>query len=353
MHAVHLMAFFDIQTLEWYLRHAPLGIEGLFNFLKLGEIAPHKIGEIIMNDKERFESVAGKVRDRLQVNGFRERSREGESEDDGWWSEVAFWRKGRPIMSVWFDRSMDASRRFAFSFIGPSDVIANLLSEIPQELYDPVIITPNDKAESKLRADVVARIRKNKGLAYERDIDNWDHFGFYALDHEHYTEDQLVADAEAFVLDVVRFVEPEFFEKSDIDEIRKNKAATEREQLILARRGQGIFREGLFRLWGGCAVTGCKVYEVLRASHIKPWRLSNGAERLDPHNGLLLTATLDALFDRGLITFDDAGEMIISRRVSEDQRKYLMHEPSKLRHQPSSNLKDYLKSHRELIFRAV
>ncbi|WP_245431366.1 HNH endonuclease signature motif containing protein, partial [Rhodoplanes roseus] len=42
-------------------------------------------------------------------------------------------------------------------------------------------------------------------------------------------------------------------------------------------------------------MTGCEVEDVLRASHIKPWRDASDQERLDPRNGLLLSATLDAL----------------------------------------------------------
>ncbi|MGO7165362.1 HNH endonuclease, partial [Rhizobium johnstonii] len=58
---------------------------------------------------------------------------------------------------------------------------------------------------------------------------------------------------------------------------------------------------------GRCAVTSCNLPAVLRASHIVPWREASNAERLDPENGLPLVATLDALFDVGLISFDDQG----------------------------------------------
>ncbi len=94
--------------------------------------------------------------------------------------------------------------------------------------------------------------------------------------------------------------------------------ATTRRALVQARRGQGKFREGLVRRWGGaCAVTGVAVDNALRASHTKPWRHSDNAERLDPANGLLLAATLDALFDAGLVSFADNGTMLVSRRVAQ------------------------------------
>jgi predicted restriction endonuclease len=77
---------------------------------------------------------------------------------------------------------------------------------------------------------------------------------------------------------------------------------------VRRRIGQDLFREALFEYWGGaCAVTGLSVPELLRASHAKPWAESTDAERLDVYNGLLLAVHLDALFDRGLITFGDDG----------------------------------------------
>lgn len=72
----------------------------------------------------------------------------------------------------------------------------------------------------------------------------------------------------------------------------------------------------LIEIWKKCSVTDCPATDVLRASHIKPWRFSTNTERLDPYNGLLLIPNLDALFDIGLISFKDNGEIIISNRLS-------------------------------------
>lgn len=95
---------------------------------------------------------------------------------------------------------------------------------------------------------------------------------------------------------------------------------TEREALCLARIGQGQFRVGCSQIWGWrCAVTGAAIQEVLRASHIKPWSKSNDIERLDPYNGLLLAAHVDALFDRHLISFSDNGDLLVSSRLACDE----------------------------------
>ncbi|MGH7460388.1 MAG: HNH endonuclease, partial [Longimicrobiales bacterium] len=71
-------------------------------------------------------------------------------------------------------------------------------------------------------------------------------------------------------------------------------SSTEIDAVVKQRVGQDLFREMLFEYWEGkCVVTGLAVPELLRASHAKPWAVSNDAERLDPYNGLLLAVHLD------------------------------------------------------------
>jgi hypothetical protein len=109
-------------------------------------------------------------------------------------------------------------------------------------------------------------------------------------------------------------------ERKIIDEIQDSE--TESTVLAKARIGQGRFRADLLTLWQGhCALTDVSAPELLRASHIKSWRESNNRERLDAFNGLLLAVHLDALFDRALITFQDSGEMLVSKRLSAQERE--------------------------------
>lgn len=94
--------------------------------------------------------------------------------------------------------------------------------------------------------------------------------------------------------------------------------ATEAEAVVRQRVGQDLFREMLLDYWDGrCAVTGLAVPELLRASHAKPWKDASDAERLDVYNGLLLAVHLDALFDRGLVTFADNGVAMLSPHLSD------------------------------------
>jgi hypothetical protein len=87
---------------------------------------------------------------------------------------------------------------------------------------------------------------------------------------------------------------------------------TEKQALIKARRGQGRFRQKVARIEHFCRVTHVDRPEHLIASHIKPWRESDNRERLFEGNGLLLTPTIDHLFDRGFISFENDGELLVS-----------------------------------------
>jgi len=98
--------------------------------------------------------------------------------------------------------------------------------------------------------------------------------------------------------------------------------STEAERLIIQRVGQDIFRDRLMTYWQGrCPLTGITDPALLRASHIIAWKnCASDAERLDVHNGLLLSALWDAAFDRGLVTFDDEGLPHFSPRLTEAAR---------------------------------
>jgi hypothetical protein len=99
---------------------------------------------------------------------------------------------------------------------------------------------------------------------------------------------------------------------------------TTKEIIALARIGHGRFRSDLIRRWNGkCCLTGLDIPELLVASHIFPWISSTNEERLDPDNGLLLAAHIDKLFDRGLISFNDDGNILISDLINSNARHIL------------------------------
>ncbi len=89
---------------------------------------------------------------------------------------------------------------------------------------------------------------------------------------------------------------------------------------------------------------------MLRASHIKPWRLSNNNERLDIYNGLLLTPNLDQAFDTGFISFANDGRILISKRLSNiDQQELGISDSMKLREIADRHRK-YLAFHQAHVF---
>lgn len=87
---------------------------------------------------------------------------------------------------------------------------------------------------------------------------------------------------------------------------------TDKEAIIRSRRGQGLFKERVKQIEVRCRLTGVDNPTHLVASHCKPWRDSSNEERLNGENGLLLTPSIDHLFDRGFIGFEDSGRLIIS-----------------------------------------
>lgn len=136
---------------------------------------------------------------------------------------------------------------------------------------------------------------------------------------------------------------------ADLDAEGVNRLPTTRQALIEARVGQGLFRERVLGLWQSrCAVTGCAIQATLIASHAQAWSESSDEARLDPYNGLPLTASIDKLFDRGLISFDDKGRLLCKPGLTDADLSHLGLRPDarlraeglKARHLP------YLAAHR-------
>lgn len=127
---------------------------------------------------------------------------------------------------------------------------------------------------------------------------------------------------------------------------------TERSALVLARRGQGLFRARVAAIERRCRVTGVAKMDYLRASHMKPWRDGSNEERLDGENGFLLTPDVDLLFDRGFITFENSGKVLVSpvADVSAIGKMGITEEMLRNVGAFSSGQQRYLDWHRENIF---
>ena len=121
---------------------------------------------------------------------------------------------------------------------------------------------------------------------------------------------------------------------------------TERKGLVTSRVGQGWYRQEILKRWKmKCSVTGCKVTKILISSHIIPWSKCDEKQRLDVGNGLLLSPNLDSLFDKHMITFNEQGNIIISKYLDFENLKVLgVHKEMKLR-RVYSDMKEYLEVH--------
>jgi predicted restriction endonuclease len=126
---------------------------------------------------------------------------------------------------------------------------------------------------------------------------------------------------------------------------------TQKEQLVLARRGQGIFRQNVSLLCKSCRLTGVADQRFLIAGHIKPWRDCSDKERLDGYNGLLLAPHADRLFDKGWITFSMAGEVVKSPHLPDAVWKAWRLDSYSTKTLFDGRYAAYLKYHRQEVFK--
>lgn len=147
-------------------------------------------------------------------------------------------------------------------------------------------------------------------------------------------------DSKENELDIVKDIK-----NSNID-------CTEKEAIIKARNGQGIYRDSLLKKYNStCIMTGINNSKLLIASHIKPWVVSNNTERTDVSNGLLLCANMDKLFDSGLISFRNNGSLLISSFVGKRNECILNIKSGQTYNLNINNtMCEYLDYHRDILF---
>lgn len=125
---------------------------------------------------------------------------------------------------------------------------------------------------------------------------------------------------------------------------------TERKGLVTSRVGQGAYRKSILFRWNyKCAVTNYSKPDILIASHIVPWKNAKNDERLDVANGILLSPTYDALFDRNLISFENNGKIILSDTFSQTKYDQLGITGKECINQFSRDNYTYLERHREML----
>jgi 5-methylcytosine-specific restriction enzyme A len=125
---------------------------------------------------------------------------------------------------------------------------------------------------------------------------------------------------------------------------------TERKGLVTSRVGQGAYRKSILFRWNfKCAVTNYAKPDILIASHIVPWKGASNEERLDVANGILLSPTYDALFDRAFISFENNGKIILSDAFARTAYEQLGVTGKERIQQFSRDNYAYLERHREML----
>lgn len=129
-------------------------------------------------------------------------------------------------------------------------------------------------------------------------------------------------------------------------------AETEKHAIVMARRGQGLFRSRVAQIERRCRLTGVSNPEYLRASHTKPWRDASNEERLDGENGFLLTPDADLLFDRGFLSFKSNGDVMVSPVADRSAMAKMGISSNMLENvgQFSTGQGQYLEFHRDMVF---
>lgn len=152
-------------------------------------------------------------------------------------------------------------------------------------------------------------------------------------------------------LDDLVFVKDDLYFKEDAQQIfgEDLSAISKKRDPYLHRLYKNQLQEECEEIYGKpLCVLEKLAYPVLIASHIKPFVQSDETEAYDPNNGLLLSRTVDSLFDLKYISFTDEGKMLFSKRISEDVKEFWKNytlEPSIL----NEKRKSYLAIHRNLM----
>lgn len=136
--------------------------------------------------------------------------------------------------------------------------------------------------------------------------------------------------------------------EADLDTL--DASGEEKLALVKTRINQGLFRERLLKRYGKCCLCNVSCPDMLIASHIKPWAASERKERVDEDNGFLFCPNHDRLFDKGFISFDDDGNILISSQLGETDRVFMNVQPG-MKIELSEGNRKYLEYHREKVFR--
>lgn len=117
------------------------------------------------------------------------------------------------------------------------------------------------------------------------------------------------------------------------------------------RKNQVKYREELYNEFHRCPFTQIDEFRLLVASHIKPYAISTKKEQSDSNNGLLLSPLYDKLFDKGFISFDNDGHILISDWLSPKNQELISFDYSPADLNLNEQRRKYMEYHRENVFK--
>lgn len=191
--------------------------------------------------------------------------------------------------------------------------------------------------------------------SYEEGTSKPVHIIFQNTDYDDYTDNEDLQDIYLWSPDKIgKTTKSKISKKGIISSRRKQNYKkpneTERKGLVTSRVGQGYYRKQIIEKWKGkCPITNIDVKSILISSHIVPWSQSTDEERLDVNNGILLSPNFDSLFDKHLISFQDNGEILVSKKIS-NQNKINLNLKDEIRIPIDEKMIPYLKRHREKFY---
>lgn len=126
---------------------------------------------------------------------------------------------------------------------------------------------------------------------------------------------------------------------------------------VKTRVNQNVFRQIVMANYSGkCAISGIDLPELLFASHIVPWA-KNEQERLNPENGICLSALYDRAFDKGLIGINEQYQILLSSKLKKRKSENYFNQyfaplenQSLILPQKYSPRKEFIQYHLDMVF---
>ena len=169
---------------------------------------------------------------------------------------------------------------------------------------------------ASLDPSVTGSGRSGLGNASSLDRDVWDEF--------HHDWEKLALECEK--LKAQGGLKDSFQDIEDGDFLGSNNFFGETKKVVTeVRIKQSFFRRAVMSSYGGrCWISGISDHRLLIASHIVPWGVDK-FNRLNPSNGLCLSAIHDKAFDKGLLSLTDDYKVLLSDEIKKQDSDFYKH----------------------------